>query len=77
MKFGNIPIFMRLSQMWQSMSEARSKKHRLDSIILMESLGTSEGIVQSPSKVERVPTRKVFEIYMQRDHRVESASIEV
>lgn len=77
MKFGSTPIFMRVSQMWQSMSKARSRKHRLDSIISMESLRTSEGTVQSSSKVERIPTMKVFENYMQRDHRVEGASIEV
>ena len=68
MKFGSIPIFMRVSQMWQSMSGGRSRRHKLDSIISMENLRTSEGAIQSSSKVERVPTMKVFEIHMQRDH---------
>ena len=77
MKFGSVPIFMRESQMWQSMSKGRSRRHRLDSIISMESMRASEGIIQPSSKDERVPTMKVFEIHMQRDHRVESASIEV
>ena len=59
-KFCDIPMFMRVSQIRQSMYARRSRRHRLDSIISMESLRTSEGVIQSSSKVERVPTIKVF-----------------
>lgn len=52
------------------MSKGRSKRLRLDSIISIESLRTSESAVQSSSEVERVPT-------MQRDHHVESAPVEI
>ena len=75
--FGRIPIFMRMSQTWQSMSKGRFRRQRLDSIISMENMRTSEGFIQSSSEVERVPTMKVLEIHMQRDHSVKSASIKV
>ena len=67
MKFDSIPVFIRVSQMWQSMPGGRSRRHRLDSIISMESLRTSEGAFQPSSKVKGVSIMKVFgDSYVER-----------
>lgn len=76
-KSGSIPIFMRVSQMWQSSSGGRSRRDGLDSIISMENLTRSESAIQSSSKVDNVLGTKGSEIHVQRDIVVESTSIEV
>lgn len=62
--------------MWQSMPGRRSGREWLDSMISLEHLRRSEIGMQPTTKVERVLGMKVSEIHVQREFRVESASIE-
>ena len=70
---GSIPIFMRVSHMWVSMTGKRNGKEGLDSVSSVEEWGRNGKAGQHETKVERVMGVKVPEIYVRRDVDVESA----
>ncbi len=72
----SIPRFMRVSQMWESMSGKRAGRESLDSQISMEDLRRSESGAQPTDKVEIVVGMKASGIRVQRDVHVESTSTE-
>lgn len=74
---GSIPIFMRISHLWASMSGHSSGRGEMDSIIPMEDSKRSENGGQSTAKVEKVLGMKVCDVHVRRDIHVESACIEV
>ena len=72
----SIPIFMRMSQMWESMPGKRAGREGLDSKISMDDLRRSESGSQPTGKGEIVVGMKASEIRVQRDIHVESSSTE-
>ena len=71
---GSIPIFLRVSHMWQSRSGRRYGTEGLDSIISMEDQRRSESGTQPISKAQILVGMKAFDIHVQREFHVESAS---
>ncbi len=71
--FGSIPIFMRVSQMWQSRSGKRTGREELDSMVSMEDWRRNQTNIQPTSKAESLIGMKLSEIHVQRDVHVESA----
>ena len=71
-KSGNIPILMRVSQIWQSRSVKRTGGEELNSMGSMGDRRQNQTDVQSTSEGERLVGRKFSEIHVLRDVDVES-----
>ena len=72
--FGKIPIWIQLSQKWDSRSKGRDGREELDSIFEMEGYGTNRNAIQTTCGPERVVGMKDTEIHVQKDVDVERAS---
>lgn len=71
-KPGSVPIFMRASHMWASMSEKSSGRGMMDSDIPIEDWRRSKSGGQSTSKTGKALGVKASEIQVQKDIDVES-----
>ena len=72
----SVPIFMRVSQMWESMSGNRAGREGLDSNISMEDLTRNKSGSQPTDKVDILVGMGATEIRVKRDMHVESVSTE-
>lgn len=73
LKYHSIPISVLVSQMWGSRTGKHTGRGYLDSMIPMEAW-RNQNVIRSTSKADRVVGMKVFEINVQKDVYVETAS---
>lgn len=72
--FGEIPILIQVSQLWESRSKRRQGREELDSIFEMEEYGSNRNAIQTTCGPERVVGEKDTGIYVQKDVHVETVS---
>ena len=77
---GSIPIFIRVSQMWNSMSAQRTERVGMTSIVAMENWRSVQTEIESASQAERLEggglPENLPDIHVQKDIQIEITSDE-